>query len=87
MWDDASTDRTVEVVGRFTDPRLRIFTSEANAGPGPTWNRGVRTARGRYVKVLCQDDVLAPTCVERQVAALASASGGAHDAGLCTPHD
>lgn len=69
--DDASSDDTIDVVRRFTDPRLRILTSAANAGPGPTWNRGVRAARGRYVKVLCQDDVLAPTCVEREVDALA----------------
>jgi glycosyltransferase involved in cell wall biosynthesis len=73
--DDASGDDTLDVVGGFTDRRLRVLTSEVNAGPGPTWNRGVRAARGRYVKVLCQDDVLAPTCVERQVEALAGDCG------------
>jgi hypothetical protein len=67
--DDASTDDTLETVRRLADPRLRILTSDANAGAGANWNRALRAARGRYVKLLCQDDVLAPTCLQRQVAA------------------
>src|SRR5262249_56423245 len=34
------------------------------------WNRAVACARGRYVKLLGQDDVLAPECLATQVAAL-----------------
>jgi len=80
--DDASTDDTLEIVGRLADQRVRVLTSEANAGAGANWNRAVRTARGRYVKLLCQDDVLAPTCIERQVAAF-SGEGGAATALVC----
>jgi glycosyl transferase family 2 len=34
------------------------------------WNRAVSLAHGQYVKVLCDDDLLYPTCLARQVAAL-----------------
>jgi glycosyltransferase involved in cell wall biosynthesis len=73
--DDASTDDTLSIAGRFTDERVRILTSEANVGAGVTWNRAVRAARGCYVKLLCQDDVLAPTCLARQVSALSGEQG------------
>jgi glycosyltransferase involved in cell wall biosynthesis len=75
--DDASTDDTLEIVHGFADDRLRVLAGETNTGAGSNWNRAVRAARGRYVKLLCQDDVLAPTCIERQVSALASDRGAA----------
>lgn len=75
--DDASTDDTLEVVGRLADERVRVLTTAVNVGAGANWNRAVRAARGRYLKLLCQDDVLAPTCLERQVAALAGEAGAA----------
>lgn len=75
--DDASTDDTLEIVGRVADERVRVLTTETNVGAGANWNRAVRAARGRYLKLLCQDDVLAPRCIERQVAAFASDGGAA----------
>jgi GT2 family glycosyltransferase len=34
------------------------------------WNRAVELASGEFVKVLCDDDLLEPDCIETQVAAL-----------------
>ena len=31
--DDNSSDRTLEIARRFTDPRIRILCNEANLGP------------------------------------------------------
>jgi glycosyltransferase involved in cell wall biosynthesis len=73
--DDASTDDTLEIVGRIADHRVRVLTSEGNVGAGANWNRAVRAAQGRYVKLLCQDDVLERTCIERQVATLRGEGG------------
>jgi glycosyltransferase involved in cell wall biosynthesis len=74
--DDGSTDETLAVVSRYTDPRLRVVTG-SRVGPGPNFQRAVDEARGSYVKLLCQDDVLYPQCLERQVTAIedAAASG------------
>lgn len=42
----------------------------AGGGAKANWNAVTSAARGRYVKLLCGDDLIAPSCVERQVAAL-----------------
>jgi glycosyltransferase involved in cell wall biosynthesis len=68
--DDCSPDETAEVVGRYRDPRLRFARNERNLGAQDNWNRCLRMARGRYFKLLPQDDLLAPECLARQVAVL-----------------
>jgi glycosyltransferase involved in cell wall biosynthesis len=69
--DDASPDDTFAVASRYaSDPRVRLDRNEHNFGPVGNWNRVVALATGQYVKVLCDDDVLYPTCLARQVTAL-----------------
>jgi glycosyltransferase involved in cell wall biosynthesis len=68
--DDGSTDATPDVVARLRDPRLRYLRNERNLGPQGNWNRCLEEARGRYFKLLPHDDLLRPTCLERQVAVL-----------------
>ncbi len=68
--DDASRDRTAEVVASFDDPRVRLERNEAGLGVEGNWNRSVSLASGRYVKLLCHDDTLRPDCLATQVALL-----------------
>ncbi|HEY3316894.1 MAG TPA: glycosyltransferase [Coriobacteriia bacterium] len=68
--DQASTDTSAEVSASFRDPRIRIVTNAETKGAVPNWNRGMAEARGRYVKLLCADDLLYPACLERQAAVL-----------------
>jgi glycosyltransferase involved in cell wall biosynthesis len=68
--DDASPDETGQVVARYRDARLRYLRSERNAGVEENWNRCLRFARGRYFKLLPDDDLIAPDCLARQVAVL-----------------
>ena len=68
--DDASPDDTAAIVGRYSDPRIRFARNERNFGAEGNWNRCLELARGRYFKLLPQDDLLAPDCLARQVAAL-----------------
>jgi glycosyltransferase involved in cell wall biosynthesis len=74
--DDASTDGTLAIVERVADARVRIVRSAENLGAARNWDRAVGEARGAYVKLLCQDDTLRPTCLERQAAALDAAADG-----------
>jgi glycosyltransferase involved in cell wall biosynthesis len=67
--DDASPDRTQAVIESFADDRIRAFRNDENLGATANWNRAVGLARGRFVKILCGDDVLAPDCLREQVAA------------------
>ena len=66
--DDNSPDRTAEIIGGYRDSRLRYLQNPVNLGPEGNWNRCLDEARGRYFKLLPQDDLLAPDCLARQVA-------------------
>jgi glycosyltransferase involved in cell wall biosynthesis len=69
--DDCSTDNTQEVVAsvisRFGDPRIRLFTNAVRLGMVANWNRAVELAKGQFIKVLGQDDILKPDCLAVQV--------------------
>lgn len=67
--DNASTDGTSEALGAIDDPRVRLIHGEENVGAIANWNRVAKEARGEYVKMLPADDLLYPTCLERQVEA------------------
>ncbi|HRH38589.1 MAG TPA: glycosyltransferase family 2 protein, partial [Flavobacteriales bacterium] len=68
--DDASTDDGLLRARAFTDPRIRILTSETNTGRADAANRGYDAARGEYIAVLDADDIAAPDRLEKQVAFL-----------------
>lgn len=72
IFDDASTDASWVLLNTFQDPRLVITRNDRNLGPEENWNRAVAAAQGRYTKLFHQDDLLAPDCLARQVAALES---------------
>ena len=65
--DDASTDRTVELVlGRQNkDARIRIFRRETNGGPAAARNMGIALAGGEWIALLDADDRMAPIRLER----------------------
>ena len=68
--DDGSTDRTVEIMHSYTDPRLRIIRNEKNLGIPKTRNKGIENARGQYIAMLDSDDRAYPIRLEKQVAFL-----------------
>lgn len=70
--DDGSTDGTREYLESFKrdHPHLdmKLVFNERNLGTYGTLNRGLETATGEFVAELNDDDVWAPTKLERQVA-------------------
>lgn len=68
--DDHSADNTVAIAQGFTDARIRILKNAENVGPQGNWNRCLHEARGKYFKLLPQDDLLAPDCLKKQLAIL-----------------
>lgn len=68
--DDCSSDSTVELCRSWiNDHRSRfvrtdVVTSEVNTGVAGNANRGLRAARGEWIKFLGADDKLLPTCIE-----------------------
>lgn len=62
--DDASTDRTVELIQQFTDPRLQLLQNSKNLGVSASRNRALQHARGKWIAVLDSDDWYAPNRLE-----------------------
>jgi glycosyltransferase involved in cell wall biosynthesis len=75
--DNASTDRTPEIVRSYAarDLRIRYERSERNRGAAYNYNRVTALARGTYIRHAAHDDVLAPTNLERCVAVLEADPG------------
>ena len=69
--DNGSTDATPDIVRRYaeTDARIRVWWAERNLGLVANWNRCVELARGEWVKFLCQDDLLEPSCLDEMLRA------------------
>lgn len=58
--DDASTDRTLDVLGAIEDPRVRVIRNDVNRGPGPCRDIAIRHARGEWLAFLDADDSWRP---------------------------
>lgn len=66
--DDASTDDTIAVARKFTDPRIRLVVNDSNLGIDRNRDRAVAMARGHWVTVLDDDDVIQPDRIEKLLA-------------------
>ena len=65
--DDGSTDGSRDILGSYTDPRIRVILNETNLGIPRTLNKGLGLARGMYFALLDNDDCACPDRLERQV--------------------
>ncbi len=79
LGDDASTDRTPDIVAAAAaeDDRIRVIRHETNGGGYDNLQSLLAAARGEYVKYLLHDDVLANDCVRELVRGLESTPGAA----------
>lgn len=55
--DDSSTDRTLEVVRSFADPRIRIFAGNTCRSPIFNFENALKQATGDVIALADQDDV------------------------------
>ena len=65
--DDGSTDRTVDNVNSFHDPRLRLIRGGSNQGVAAAVDKGIVEARSETIAVINADDLYAPTKLEEQL--------------------
>lgn len=65
--DDASTDRTPEILRGYDDPRIRIVTNEENLGLTKSLNKGLALARGEYIARMDADDISLPKRLEKEI--------------------
>ena len=64
--DDASTDRSLDVLKSYAlrDSRLRILENSSNKGQTACLNQGLREARGKWIARQDADDLSLPTRLE-----------------------
>lgn len=67
--DNASTDRSVEVAGRFGN-MVRVVEFQEAVGMGANWNRAVCECRSDWVKLLPCDDLLTEGAIARETEAI-----------------
>lgn len=70
IYDDCSSDHTVEKIRAFHDPRIQLICNEENCGLTKNLNKGLRIARGKYIARMDGDDISELTRFEKQVAFL-----------------
>lgn len=67
--DDASSDRTAEIVNQLVrkDSRVHYIKNKANIGAAESRNRGVELAKGQWIAFLDSDDCWHPDKLKRQL--------------------
>lgn len=90
--DDASSDRSPEILGAFvaSESRSVLLRNELNSGSTfKQWRKGLERAQGRYIWIAESDDFAHPTFLEKLVAQLENDSSMtiAHAQSLMTDVD
>jgi len=65
--DDASTDKSLQIVKSFSDSRIRILLNHQNQGIVYSRNKGLEAARGTYIAPFDSDDVAMPEKFRKQI--------------------
>lgn len=78
--DDASTDATLDIIRRVSDPRVRIFSNRVRLGYIGNFEKAVGFARGDLIFFSDQDDVWLPNKVAAMDVALERKPCAASDA-------
>ena len=67
--EGGSTDDSPAFLASITDPRVRIIHQDGSGAAG-NWTTATEAARAGFIKLVCQDDLLAVDAIERQLADL-----------------
>ena len=65
--NDGSTDNTDDVVGSYSDSRIRYIKFEKNEGVSKARNEGIKLAEGEYIAFHDSDDVCHSDRLEKQL--------------------
>lgn len=68
--DGGSTDGSLQYLRDIDDPRVRLIQQPTGTSAAGNWTAACTAATGSMIKLVCQDDVLGPGVLARQVAQL-----------------
>ena len=72
---DGASGSVKELIESFNDDRIYYYVNEENIGLCGNWNRGIELARGEYVAMIHDDDMLSPWFVSSVLKGIAEADG------------
>lgn len=68
--DDASTDKTVDIIKTYSDIRIKLIEKSVNTGLTNSLNYGLTITKGKYIARMDGDDISLPERFEKQIAFL-----------------
>ena len=68
--DNASTDNTEEIVSSFSDDRISYFKNDKTIDLASNINRAIEHAKGEYITVFHDDDIMYPDNIKEKVEVL-----------------
>ena len=63
--DNCSTDKTVEIIKKYNDPRIKLYQNPENKGLVYNFEKALSYATGKYMMLLGADDGMDYTAVEK----------------------
>jgi glycosyltransferase involved in cell wall biosynthesis len=75
--DDVSTDRSIDIIRSYSDPRIKLFQNQKNIGTIATLCKGIDLCQAEYIARLDHDDICYPNRLERQYEFIKSNPDGA----------
>jgi glycosyltransferase involved in cell wall biosynthesis len=70
IFDNCSTDKTVEIINSFKNSRIKYYLNDRNYGGTANVKKCLESANGEFVMLLMADDLLKPNAIEMQANAL-----------------
>jgi len=65
--EGGGSDGSLAYLQSLTDPRVRIIEQEGRPSAGENWTRSTQAGQGEFIKLVCQDDLLKPDAIQKQV--------------------
>lgn len=65
--NDGSKDKSVDVIKKYNDKRIKLIDNKNNKGAALSRNDGIRKAKGRYICFLDADDLWNKEKLEKQI--------------------
>lgn len=65
--DDGSSDKTLEKIKKFSDPRIELFIFKENQGACKALNHCINNSNGKYIAYISSDDVWELNKLEKQI--------------------